>query len=150
MKKTLITLLTAITLIGCGETKKQTLGADEPAAAKQMISPSGEKVKEDTISIGKDIHYTSYIENPKAYFRLNNKYKDWDKNDERKVVIGFVSEKDGSTSHVNIKKGCGIEKLDNEALRLVKEMKYDEPAVDIEGNPIRAGGMAILVFFPPQ
>lgn len=115
-------LLVMIILISCSNSPKKILNVDHQYTKKHMVEKTfTDQIREDTIYTDiSDIYSTPYIEDPKAYFRENNKYKDWNKKDKRKVLVSFVSEKDGSTSHVQIKKSSDIEKLDNEALRLVK------------------------------
>lgn len=156
MKRSLIIFsIVGITFINCSNTTKQSLQKEEKAETETNTTGklTNTTTQEDTTIYyldSRNVHNTPYMANPKKYFRDNNKYKDWDKNDKKHVLISFVSEKDGSTSHVKVKKSCGIEKLDNEALRLIENLKYEEPAIDIKGTPVRAGDMIILVYFPPQ
>jgi TonB family protein len=59
-----------------------------------------------------------------AYFRQNNRFKDWDKNDKKQIFLQGVVEKDGTVTNVRILRSSKIPKLDEEALRLVKSAKY--------------------------
>jgi TonB family protein len=123
---------------------------------KNSSKPGVENIseKEDTLiyyfSDQKKIHNTPYFENYTEYCRDNNKYKNWDKNDKRETIVGFVVEKDGTTSYVKVIKSSGIEMLDNEAIRLAKQMKHSKPGTDLKGNPIRVGDMTVKVFFPSK
>lgn len=147
----LLVLLSSTIMIGCNNSQKQVLKIEDVQSQQVVSKPSTISLPEDTIYTDiRDVHNTAYLKDPKAYFRAHNKYAHWDKNDKRQVIVGFVTEKDGSTSHVEIKKSCDVDKLDKEALRLVKELRHDEPAKDINGNPIRVGNMVILIFFPAQ
>ena len=87
--------------------------------------------------------------NPKEYFRKNNKFKDWDANDPKKVLLEYIVEKNGTASNIEIKKSSGNKELDDEALRLIKEAVY-LPGTNLDGEPIRCGNTVIYVFFPPQ
>jgi TonB family protein len=86
---------------------------------------------------------------PLTWFMANNKYKDWDKNDPKRVMVDFIVEKSGKTSNVTIVESSGIEALDKEAIRLVEKLKF-KPGIDLKGNPVRCGDMKIDVFFPPK
>ena len=89
------------------------------------------------------------LENALDYFMANNKYKDWDPDNKKEVGLGYVVEKNGKSSDVKIVKSCGVEELDNEALRLIKEAKFS-PGINIKGERIRCGNMGIMVYFPPK
>lgn len=83
------------------------------------------------------------------YFRKNNRYKNWDSKNPKVVMVGYVVEKNGKASNVIVKESSGIEKLDKEALRLVKEARYTVGKLK-NGKEVRAGNMLIAVFFPPR
>lgn len=87
--------------------------------------------------------------NPKEYFRKNNKFKDWDADDPKKVLLEYIVEKNGTASNIEIKKSSGNKELDDEAFRLIKEAVY-LPGTNLDGKPIRCGNTMIYVFFPPQ
>ncbi|GHV53726.1 hypothetical protein FACS1894181_17640 [Bacteroidia bacterium] len=84
-----------------------------------------------------------------TWFKENNKYKNWDKNDPKRVSIGFIVEKSGETSRIRVQNSSGNEALDEEAIRLVKEIKYI-PGTNLQGKPIRCGEMMIMIEFPPK
>lgn len=132
-------------------TEKSHLDLDKNSSKPEVENISE---KEDTMiyyfSDQKKIHNTPYFENYTEYCRVNNKYKDWDKSDKRETIVGFVVEKDGTTSYVKVMKSSGIEMLDNEAIRLAKQMKHGKPGTDLKGNPIRVGDMTVKIFFPSK
>ncbi|MDR1258847.1 MAG: 6-bladed beta-propeller [Tannerellaceae bacterium] len=84
----------------------------------------------------------------KEYFRTNNLYKDWDSNDKKEVTVVLIIEKDGSASNVRAVTPSGVEKLDNEAIRLIQNMKF-VPTVTLKGKPVRSRYF-MPVYFPPQ
>lgn len=86
---------------------------------------------------------------PKEYFRKNNKYKDWDANNPKQVLLEYIVEKNGTASNVEVKKSSGIKKLDDEALRLIKEAKY-LPGTNQKGELVRCGNTVITVYFPTK
>lgn len=98
----------------------------------------------------KEVYYTPMFE-PDAYtyYRENNRYKDWPKDDEKRVAIRATVEKDGTTSNVEVRKSCGIEKLDQEAIRLIKTAKL-KPAMNKSNQPVKAPKMVFMVTFPPK
>ena len=54
------------------------------------------------------------------------------------VYVGFVVEKDGSTSNIHIKRGIsGAPMLDKEALRVVRTIRFKTPAYQ-KGQPVRS------------
>lgn len=145
-------LSVAIVLLSCSTANKQTLPDEDEKVAETSVEAQNKtdtKIQEDT-TIYYDVFSTLDIADPLKYFRENNKYTDWNKADEKRVLVEFVSEKDGTTSQVKVRRTCGVDKLDNEALRLVEKLKYEEPAKDANGRPIRGGNMVIFVFFPPK
>ena len=96
-----------------------------------------------------NIYRNPQLENALEYFMANNKFKDWDPNNNKAVYLKFVVEKNGETSDIKIVKSCGIEELDNEAVRLIKEARH-VPGTNIKGERIRCGNMANIIDFPPK
>ena len=86
------------------------------------------------------------IEAMMDYLRGNLKYPESAKenNQEGRVFIGFVVEKDGSVTNVNVLRGV-CEDLDNEAIRVVKAMPKWNPGM-IEGKPVRVQYTLPIVF----
>lgn len=157
MKITFIFLLILLFIIfcGCKDKQKEVLDTEvESSIPENMDTLSiGDSLINTDTAIVSDIEKlatTPYLDNPRKYFRENNRYSNWDKQDKKEVILGFVTEKDGTNSYVIIKKTSGIKELDDEAIRLVEQMKYDKPATDLDGKPVRIGNMAICVYFPPQ
>lgn len=110
-------------------------------------------------------HNTAYLKEWKTYFRTNNKYKDWDPDNGKVIALTAIIEKDGSATDLKFawaadldtrKKSLanrrnnsdGIQELEEEALRLIREAKID-PGKDKEGNPVRSKWI-ITVEFPPR
>lgn len=159
MKKLNLLFLGSLTvIISCDSgNSKQILSSDNNSEnPEDVIAIENNKIMErneninDTILFSNEIFNTPYIKDVKSYFRQNNHYKDWAKEDKKEVVINYSTLKDGTNINVRVRKSSGIQKLDNEAILLIQNMKYDEPAIDFEYNPINVENMAILVYFPPQ
>ena len=113
------------------------------------ISDSNDDDKIYGISEMNLIKNTPYLDNALEYFIANNKYKDWDPNNKKEVWLGFVVEKNGKASDIKVVKSCGIEELDKEAVRLIKEARH-VPGTNNNGEPIRVGDMANVINFPPK
>ena len=81
-----------------------------------------------------------------AYLKHNLHYPpaEKEKGIQGKVVVGFVIEKDGAVSSVEVKRGIG-EECDAEAVRVVKEMPNWEPGKQ-SGIVVRMG-MALPISF---
>ena len=119
-----------------------------------VVAESAENVVivSDDERIITDIHeiaVTASLDNYLEYFRQNNRFSDWDANDARQVLIRAVINRDGTSSYVGVMSSSGIEKLDNEAIRLIQEGSFT-PGRNAEGEIIRMGGFGIPVFFPPR
>lgn len=97
----------------------------------------------------KSIKNTPQLENYKQYFRTNNKYNTWDSDNKKEVLVGYIVEKNGKPSGVFVKTSCGIQELDDEAVRLINEAHF-LPGINFKDEPIRCGDMMIPVHFPPQ
>ncbi|WP_029905076.1 energy transducer TonB [Prevotella sp. 10(H)] len=150
MKSFLISILVIGSFIECNKPVKQTLEADntqELKAEAVNIQPQEDTTIVTDIAL---VQSTPYLDKALQYLKKHNKYRDWDANNKKQVMVGFVGEKDGTTSYANIKKSCGVKELDEEALRIVRELKYDEPGTDPDGNPIRVGNMVIMIDFPAK
>jgi len=96
---------------------------------------------------------TATLVNWKEYFRKNNKYEDWNPKNPQVVLIKAIVEKDGTLTDVAIVKECDEDKLNKEALRLIRDAKANgaqiEPARNSNGEYIRSR-WAIPVSFPPK
>ena len=90
-----------------------------------------------------------FFTNHLTYFRENNKYKDWPKDDEKRVLIGAVIEEDGTPTDVQVKGSSEVDELDQEAIRLIKNITF-EPGKNKDGKPLRVPNFVIFVFFPPK
>lgn len=90
---------------------------------------------------------TAVLKDAITYFRKNNKYKEWDSSNRKVVILGAITEKDGTLTNLTVIRG-DIEKLNKEAIRLVQEAKI-KPAEDYNGNPVRSKWV-IAVDFPPK
>lgn len=92
---------------------------------------------------------TAILENAIDYFRANNKYKNWDKENKKTLLVKCIAEKDGSTSNVRLLRGgSGIIDLDNEAIRLIEQSKLT-PARN-EDNEIVRSSWVIAIHFPTE
>lgn len=110
-------------------------------------APQESAGKDTTIYDGLNVN-TAELQDAIEYFRQNNRFKDWDKNDKRVVILRGIVEKDGTISNVGIGKSSNVKKLDDEALRLIKSAKYT-PASTGDGQIVRSK-FAIVVPFPAQ
>ena len=92
---------------------------------------------------------TATLKDWENYFRQNNQYKDWPKDDEKRAMILAVIEADGTATDVKVARSSGIDKLDKEAIRLIENAEI-EPATNEAGKPIRMKNWIIPVYFPPR
>jgi len=90
--------------------------------------------------------YTAELLDAVNYFRQNNKFKDWDKDNPQKVYLQGVVEINGTINSVRIIRPSNVKELDDEALRLIKSAKY-APGKDNAGNDIRSK-FSVIVPFP--
>jgi TonB family protein len=97
----------------------------------------------------REISTTAMMLNHIEYFRTNNRFADWDSNDEKRVFVLAIIEKDGTASNIKVGTSSGNEELDNEAVRLIREAEYRE-ARNLNGDIIRMGDFGIPVYFPPR
>lgn len=104
----------------------------------------------DKIYTGFVFSHVPMLKGGNDYFRNNNRYKDWNSNDPKEVLVGYVVEKDGTASNVVVLESSGNDNLDKEAVRLVKEGEYTVGVLRKNGKKVRAGGMANVVHFPPK
>jgi TonB family protein len=131
--------------------------ATEPSTPKNShtIKTTGTQIHEDEdektygIEDLRSLKTTAYLDKFQAYFIENNKYKDWSAQDGKKVLVRCIVEKNGQTTDVTISQSCGVEELDNEALRLIREAQM-VPATNLKGNHVRMRDFVIPVSFPPQ
>ena len=91
-------------------------------------------------------YYTAELQDAINYFRQNNKFKDWDKDNPQKVYLQGVVEINGTINSVRIIRPSNVKELDDEALRLIKSAKY-APGKDNAGNDIRSK-FSVIVPFP--
>ena len=135
------------------------------------ITPKKQAVKQQTTtaitetdSVWNLPYNTAYIPDYKSYFNQNNKFKDWDISKRKVVIVKALVEKDGSVSEAHMfmgadynkeknqitnrrESGCGIQELDKEAVRLIREATFT-PGKDKEKNTVRSN-IVTFVFFPP-
>lgn len=91
---------------------------------------------------------TPYIKDWKEYYRANNRFKDWDPDKKTMALVIGIIEKDGTPRNLRIGRSSGNEKLDQEAIRLIKEAKI-EPALNKAKQPVRCSNFGVAVAFPP-
>ena len=89
---------------------------------------------------------TAELPDANAYFRQNNKFKDWDKSNSKVVILQGVVEKNGTISGVRILRPSNVKQLDDEALRLIQSAKY-KPGKNSKGEDVRSK-FTIPVYFP--
>lgn len=95
-------------------------------------------------------YYTAYLENWESYFRTNNKYKDWDSKDAKMTMITATIDKYGKPHDVKVLRSCNVKKLDEEAIRLIREATTISPAKTEQGEDIEMKEWVIPVYFPPK
>jgi TonB family protein len=81
-----------------------------------------------------------------AYFRQNNKFKDWDKKNSKTVILRGIVEMDSTITRVTILRPSNVKELDDEALRLIQSGKY-APGKNEKGEKVRSK-ITIPVNFP--
>lgn len=121
------------------ETKTEVVAQDNPAL---------ENTADNDTTIFESGVATARLEDAINYFRQNNKYKDWAKDDERSVFVRGVVEKNGKLSHIVKIGGDENEELRAEAVRLLKEA-YITPAKNDRGQNVRSYWVNV-VHFPPK
>jgi len=89
---------------------------------------------------------TAELPDAVEFFRQNNKFKDWDKNNSKVVVLQGIVETNGAISGVRILRPSNITELDDEALRLIQSAKYT-PGKNEKGENVRSK-FTIPVSFP--
>jgi protein TonB len=133
--------------------KPVTLGASATAFLKQTGKEEQKRqgetiVEESNIFIttdqpprfpGGDDSLALYISN-NLHYPLTEQKGDT----ERKVHVSFVVEKDGSITHVEIRRGAGAD-FDQEAIRLVSSMPPWSPALQ-NNRPVRALYQMVIHF----
>lgn len=111
-------------------------------------NPFDAKRDEDEVymSVEKTPEFPGGVNAMMDYLRGNLKYPESAKKNkqEGRVFIGFVVEKDGSVTNVNVLRGV-CEKLDNEAIRVVKAMPKWNPGIK-DGKSVRVQYTLPIVF----
>lgn len=145
--KTTTFFLFAFLVIACSHQQKpQTLQEQTPDELVELDKQ--EIIIEDTTIY--DMPYnTAHLEDAINYFRKNNRYKDWDKNDKKKIIVRAIIEKDSTASHIQVmSRDSANQELKEEAIRLIREAKI-LPALNEEGEAVRSKWMNIIEF-PPR
>ncbi|GEM_PF-2921880 len=125
------------------------LKTEKPEKEITPQSDITENTEQDTIVTDMFVVGTTpVLKGTKDYLKQNNKYKDWDKNDSKKVFVGYVVERNGKASNVYVKISSENDELDKEAIRLVEEGEFTV-GTDTNGKEIRTGNMMIVIDFPP-
>jgi TonB family protein len=78
----------------------------------------------------------------------NNRCGDWNSQEKKHVLLEGIVEKDGTITNVKVVKSCKVDRLDREALRLVKSARYT-PAKANGGKTVRSR-YHIYIPFPPD
>jgi TonB family protein len=118
--------------------KKTTVKNKKTKDKKTDSAETQEEEADDKLYLFADVlahklKNTPYLDQAKKYFRENNLYKDWDPQDKKEVQIAYIVEKNGIATNVEVEKSCGIEMLDKEAVRLIKEARYT-PGHNVKGK----------------
>lgn len=134
-------------IVACSNANKKGLSEDTSSPRKDQAQYLVSKSNGDT-TVYKDPYYTAELDDAIEYFRKNNRYKDWPKNDPKTVIIKCIAEKDSTATDIRIlRDGGGSKDLDEEAKRLIKSAKIS-PAMYESKKAVRSE-FTILVYFPP-
>jgi len=148
-KKKALLMLTAICylIIGCSNSNKS--GLTDNTSFELVKIDTEPAISELDTTIYESPYYTAEIEDAVKYFRENNKYKDWPKNNAKTIIVQCIAEKDSTSTRIKVlKTESGNKDLDNEAIRLIKDAKIS-PAGNGQQEPIRSL-FTIAVHFPPK
>lgn len=126
------------------ESMRQLPDVQKQEKPDMAMTASQEEEQTDTV-----VFNTPYIKDWKEYYRTNNRFKDWDPNNEATTLVGAVIEKDGTPWNLKILRSSGHDELDQEAIRLVREADID-PATNKAKQPVRCYNFAAPVSFPPK
>jgi TonB family protein len=118
MKKTIIHTLTA-TVAGV-----IMFAGGNDFEARAANHGYAEYTSDDDTTVYNEPDQTAMLPDAVNYFRQNNKFKDWNANDRKNVVLQGIVEKDGTITNVKILRSSKVKELDDEALRLIKSAKY--------------------------
>lgn len=150
-KTILIVLANILILISCNKKTKQP---KEEALWNNVASQSQPKEEKDIeyslsddTTIYQNPFYAPELKDTENYFRNNNKYKNWDRNNKKNIRLYGIVEKDGTFVIEDIK-GDTIKSLVEEAIRLTKEANII-PAKN-EKNEIVRSYFFIGIDFPPH
>ncbi|WP_293738728.1 energy transducer TonB [uncultured Parabacteroides sp.] len=135
------------------QVEMQPIKQKEPASEKTESSKQDNKasIKETPKQEKPEMpYYTAYLENWESYFRTNNKYKDWDSKDAKMTMITATIDKYGKPHDVKVLRSCNVKKLDEEAIRLIREATTISPAKTEQGEDIEMKKWVIPVYFPPK
>lgn len=135
------------------QVEMQPVKQKEPASAKTESGKQDNKanIKETPKQEKPEMpYYTAYLENWESYFRTNNKYKDWDSKDAKMTMITATIDKYGKPHDVKVLRSCNVKKLDEEAIRLIREATTISPAKTEQGEDIEMKKWVIPVYFPPK
>lgn len=105
-------------------------------------------ISDTAICPNERLSMTPYLDDALNYFKKNNRFANWDQKDKKRVIVRCIIEKNGKASHIKIRHGSGIKKLDMEAIRLISNAKV-LPGQDVEGKTVRANWI-IFVDFPTK
>lgn len=146
MKATTLFLFVFL-ISACGNKQKsQTLQEQTP---DELVEQAKQKVIIEDTTIYDMPYNTAYLDDAINYFRKNNKYKDWDKNDKKKILVRAIIEKDSTASNIQVlsRDSANLE-LKEEAIRLIREAKI-LPALNENGEVVRSKWVNIIEF-PPR
>lgn len=135
------------------QVEMQPIKQKEPASEKTESSKQDNKasIKETPKQEKPEMpYYTAYLENWESYFRTNNKYKDWDSKDAKMTMITATIDKYGKPHDVKVLRSCNVKKLDEEAIRLIREATTISPAKTEQREDIEMKKWVIPVYFPPK
>lgn len=143
----------------------QSSVADEQAADRAKEIESDKTVSAEADTVWNQPFNTAALPDAINYFRANNRYKDWDTEKGKRIMVQAISEKDGTATDAQVRYGwdynpqtgsmknkkegtCGVKELDEEALRLIREAKF-LPGRSEEGTLVRSK-FIIVIDFPSK
>lgn len=148
------------------DAKNLSLSAASPASAQAASASSAEKAPAAVSAEADTVWFfpfnTAALLDGANYMRANNKYKDWDPQKGKRVLVKAIAEKDGTTTDVHVVRGwdlepktgslknkkegtCGVKELDQEAVRLIQTAKL-LPGKTEKGEIVRSSFLFMIDF----
>lgn len=140
LKYIFITVVIILLALGCATTKNNDSLSTANNEESTAEIPEFFEDNNDSISLfpDKEASFPGGVDAMVKYISKNVKYpnKAIKNNDQGKVFVQFVVEKNGKISNIEVLRGVSKE-LDKEAMRVVRKMPKWFPA-ELDGKPVRS------------